>query len=273
MIHGVVFSKDRPLQLMGYLDSLAALGGREQLARTRVVVPALSDDYRQVERELLAIHGVGPSFVEEGERGFDATVRELVAGLPDDEFIFFGCDDVVFLRPFTLAPAPAILNADPELIGVSLRLGLNIKHRPPAQPGSSAMVYKWRWVGAPWHWGYPFELMASVYRAGLVKEVLGAVAQKMRTPNDLEHFGVIAAQQILPGRTPKMAMFNSDNYAAAQDVNMVQAEYRNYAVGGADYAPETLNRLYREGRRLDWTAAFGTSIPDCFLRDMRWRIR
>jgi hypothetical protein len=179
---------------------------------------------------------------------------------------------VIFFRPLALKPVADILAAEPGLIGVSLRLGLNIKHRPPPA-ALDALFYRWRWTNAPWHWGYPFELMASVYTAEVVKAVLAAISQPMRTPNDLENYGVTAARGLFAESRPLMAMFNCSNFAAAQDVNMVQTDYKNAAVGGAAYDPATLSAYYQAGRRLDWAAAFNTTVPDCFLKDSRWRLR
>ncbi len=304
----IVFSKDRPLQLEGYLASLLHCSGLPQTAVTVVYVddPAyapLLAQYPAVDWAPEAARGQG---------GFHATLAHAIAALPDDEPVLFGCDDVVFFNPFDSAKMEAHLRAHPECAGITVRYGSNTDFRGAKliAPGTPAgAVVEWEANGADrppaeakLHRGffaYPFEVMGTAYRAGLVRRMFAVVEAKedvrYRGPNDFEAMGMRMLRakrtgwarrlwQKLRGQTPavgegaqllspvRLAMFNAPSCCAAQDVNRVQDIAQNAVKGGAAEDAETLKRKFLAGWRMQWRHMQGITPPDCFVGMDYWEL-
>jgi hypothetical protein len=256
MIKALVFSKDRPLQLHSYLSSLTKLTSVDE-SDVSIIVPSM-DDYRGVADTFRYVNW----FQEEGG-GFDNVFRKYTESLDDDGFTLFGCDDVVYIRPCGLNMIPMVLNKNPDLIGFSLRLGRNIYPRPMFE--ASGAVLTWAWPGWQSHFGYPFELMASVYRNSLIKEIVAATKSQIKSPNYLESYGVTYCIQNKHADQPKMAMFNTDSYALAFDINRVQHDFQNKFSGTQNESADVLKEKYTQGYLIDWTNAFGIKPQDCFV--------
>jgi hypothetical protein len=265
MIKALIFSKDRPLQLHAYLDSLFGLTNIRQ-EQVSIIVPSL-DDYMAVSKEFPEVVWINEKVIG----GFDLSLREYVnSDLNDDDILLFGCDDVVYIRPCSLAYIPKILE-NKDYLGFSLRLGKNIVPRPLSR--GTGMVFSWPWAGFGSHWGYPFELMASCYRGSLVKEIVNSNKGQMHCPNHLESYGVTYCINKKGSVHPEMAMFNSPNYAVAMDVNRVQHHFQNKFTGSEMQDVEYLKKIFREGKRLDWTELFGIQPQDCFVGNLYWKVK
>jgi hypothetical protein len=259
----VVFSKDRPLQLQAYLQSLLTLAAHPSL-QIYVISPH-SEDYNK----LLSEYDWRVAWLIE-ENGFDATIRKFSESLYDDDIILFGCDDVNYIRPVNLGVITNIMQI-PNILGFSLRLGKNILNRPE-QINDSKVFFEWEWTGKPSHWGYPFELMASAYRGSLIKEIINDNKSQMQCPNHLESHGVNYCINNKRDQ-PYMAMFNTPNYAVAQDVNRVQHHFQNKYDGGEEHDAEYLKTLFRQRKKLDWENLFGIVPNEPFVGRNYWKIK
>jgi len=262
----LLFTKDRPLQCDGYLDSLLALSDVDP-HQISVILPS-RDGYRiTIDEPKYA----GVNWIEESENlGFDGALRKWVENLADDDMVLFGCDDCVFIRPFVSSDAVAFLQSRSKCLAFSLRLGRNIG---PAIPlDGRGAIAEWSWRNQPSHWGYPFELMGTIYRANLVKEITAAHGGMMKCPNHYEDHGNGYCCGNKYHDFPIMAMFDTDNYLVAQDVNRVQDYYLNPVRGGAEHAPDHLNEVYAHGSRLDWRRLTGITPTDLFVADAFWKL-
>jgi hypothetical protein len=198
-------------------------------------------------------------------------LKSIAFGKFDEEdLILFGCDDVVYTRVFNLRSVELILRSllSSQTIGFSLRLGTNIKGCASVPP-DNALFRSWRWRGKPLHFGYPFEIMASVYPARLLREIVSSMPD-IKTPNHLEIAGLQYCRQQMPDS--RLCMFNSHNYAVAQDVNRVQDYYQNEVHGSDEHDAARLLELYRRGGKLDWSNLFGISPADAFVGAQYWKI-
>jgi hypothetical protein len=222
MVQAVVFSKDRPLQLTAYLESLLFCTGLNP-DKIHVIIP---DDsaYRSTVKTHDRVHWHRESLFG----GFGSTLRHVILRhISKNDNVLFGCDDVVFIRQVNLQTAADHLRQCPSVVGFSLRMGANMP-RHPASVGGGNLFYQWHWPNAEWHWGYPFELMASVYRGGLVRHILSASdPDQVRTPNHFENLGVAFVRNSLPSIQPLLTMFKTPSYAVGQDVNRVQHDFTN----------------------------------------------
>lgn len=249
------FSKDRPLQLDGYLRSLRLMldASLPVTVLYRASSAYYAEDYEELKRTYPAV-----AFVPETDFGAQVCDWVQTSQVP---LVLFGCDDVVFYRPLDLRRA-VLAFEDADLLGFSLRLGRNILYsqsrpEPVAPPPFTATgeILKWNWRGADGEWGYPFELDGTVYRRGMLAAVLTAMEQyrartpawDWRHPNLLEMNGnvFIKAMDILPG----MASFPA-SCLIVPTVNRVQDYFQNPLLGRA-YTTQELEELWRRRQIMD----------------------
>ncbi len=139
--------------------------------------------------------------------------------------------------------------------------------------GSNGKFVTWQWHGLGGHWGYPFELMASVYKADLVREIIQAHGDKIKSPNYLESFGTQYCWQTKYISHPYLSRFNADGKAVAQDVNRVQSDFPNQFGGGPEQDANYLLEQYKLGKRLNWNKAYGSKNDDVFVGNRYWKIQ
>lgn len=290
----LVFSKDRPMQLDAYLASLLHFSGLPQSAVT--VLLCHDSSYQPLSDAYPAVNWLTES------TGFHAALEHWTEGLDHDEHVLFGCDDVVYFRELDPAAITRYLAAHPDILGFSLRLGTNIEgaHAITASAGDRNArgntrgdthdgIVTWPVEQHRRHWGYPFELMGTVYRASLVKQVIRG-GGKFRVPNDLEAIGNRMCRSDRSwwlkrfGRwirgyyrdferltsNPRLAMSNGPSYCAAQDVNRVQTVVANSVQGTEQHAAAQLKARFAAGARLDWKRLSGITPSDCFVGQRYW---
>ncbi len=266
MLKVLAFTKDRPLQFEAYLSSLLTLSDI-QPEQISVILPSCGEYTQTISDERFE----GVNWIEESRHGgFDKTFRKWIKELGEDDLVLFGCDDCVFIRPFVTKPIEEYMLLSPESIGFSLRLGQNIEGCPI--DGYSGMIAEYRWEVATSHWSWCFELMSTVYRADLAKEIADTCKQEIKCPNFYESHGVIYCTQYKPNLLPYMGMFNSDSYLVAFDVNRVQDYFENKIQSSQDLNVEHLKDIYNQGRRLYWQNAFNISPKDIFVGDQYWKV-
>lgn len=125
----------------------------------------------------------------------------------------------------------------------------------------------WNWVKNDWHWGYPFELMGSIYHSDLVKKIVSYKPNDpFRCPNDLEGRGDgILRYWEVSSYGVNLVMSHGPSACAAQDVNRVQDYAKNPIHGTPEHSAERLEKLFLEGKRIDWQKIKGIEPKDCFI--------
>lgn len=185
------FSKDRPLQLEAYLNSLF-----------RMCVEPLSVTvlYTCGGRFAAAYNRLGSFFPEVDfvrESDFKGQVLDYLGQVRTPLFMF-GCDDVVFRRTWEPRQIWRAFQDLPGLIGFSLRLGREITFCGTMGRGMSNPRFQrrdpflvWDWCASELDWGYPWELDCTVYSTQFVRDMLTAIRTlDWAHPNKLE--GVVA---------------------------------------------------------------------------------
>jgi hypothetical protein len=252
----IVFSKDRPLQLHGYLTSF--FKHCFEPAVVKVLVQSqpqwFTDAYAQVATEFFQVEWCP-------ERDFRADLDALIG---DAEYTMFGCDDVVFTREWDVDAAFERV----DVLGLSLRLGRHITRdmfgQSLAQP-----VFKDAWwnveqgVG---DWGYPWEVLGTIYQTDFVKRMVARV--QANSPSQLEERG----SRCWPEETPKrtMAMWQHSRLVVPT-VNLVQQEFPNGICGDVPLDVGYLLDCWQHGMRLDVDRYDGMTpaswrIGDFYLR-------
>lgn len=235
----IVFSKDRPMQLHGYLESIIRASGcrEEQIYVLYKEVPPIC--YDKVISSFPRVKWIP-------EEDFGMQVKGLVERA--DDYIVFGCDDVVFTDRFDLQQMEMYLEENERIFGFSLRLGRNIKP-VPKKIKSAGQICSWIWTDNTGHYGYPWELDCTMYRK---KDVLGILQKigKVESPNYLE--SIPEENRAAYIKRPGMASYTGDSKAMVITVNRVQDTHPNQV---DDSKPTDVLSLFiryqYESRKLD----------------------
>lgn len=259
MINTIIFTKNRPMQINATLDSMRFYTNFDAIKEITLIDG--SDEPTPLDNPAGINH-----VMENEEGGFAPCFKEILAGIPDDEIILFCVDDLIwldFFNPHLLL----VLQQYENLIGFSMRLGKNIEgFNPDAEAfqlysRTPVAVAKWGSLGS--HWGYPFEVSCSAYKAKLVKQVV-EYAQQLRLPNDLESAGYYYCQANALDK-PDYAFLNGNARSCCADINRVQDVYQNATKGGEGLTATNLNKMFEAGQRINWANYFGYVPNDCFM--------
>jgi hypothetical protein len=257
VIQLVCFSRNRPLQLHGYLASLFKFVADPELLEVTVLVrsdPEYAAAYAAVAAEFAPVRFVA-------ERHFASDVLALMG---DRDYTCFGCDDVVFVAPIALARILELFDA--RLFAFSLRLGRNVARSmfsgamtPPPMLAAPEPFLLWdlhRAHGCG-DWGYSWELNGTVYPTAIVR----AVIEELRpaSPNLLEAGGggrwSNKTERHLMAAWPRARL-------VVPTVNVVQVDFANPVCGGGRLDPPFLLECWNRGLRMD-IDAFARATYDC----------
>lgn len=245
MLSVICFSKDRPMQLQAYLDSLQHFGAVEPGAISVLAASSSGIDYDLVKQRATAVRWID-------ERSFRDDLLSAVeqAG----PYILFGCDDVVFKHYFDPNEAIALLQRAPEVFGVSLRMGANVDFVPRLHVDGALVSWAWREARGE-YWRYPWEVSATIYRRDTVLALLRDRAD-LTNPNRLEAYiaNAIAAGDI---EVPPRLACPMESCCLTVTVNRVQDEFPNAFDDAKETDPADLFARYRDGWLQDWTALQG----------------
>lgn len=281
MISNIVFTKNRPLQLHAYIESLYRYFSPE-LIQTYIIYKAelFGEEYDQLFRRFSGCIVVR-------EQDFHSDFLRVL-DMVKTKYILFGIDDVVYFDSvdfdvidetfagneqdifgFTLRFSPESLNGGGDVI-TSLSTG-------------GQQVYKINWKhGRTPNTRYPFELCATIYRTSLVKRIVSStmnnnpLAKRLFTPSSapmktlgkvtstrkiLKKFGYFFNPNTLESWNCRWCQNHKDSLpdfiyfqklcASAIQVNMVNTSTKNAVAETNNHTVETLNKKYKQGYALD----------------------
>lgn len=189
-LHGIVFSRDRALQLysllMGYCELV------ENPAPLSVVYRATTPDhdraYGDVE-QLMRFDGLKVKFFRE-EGDFKKSIMTTLSGISVSN-LFFLVDDIVFIRPVNLKLASTI---DPTKYILSLRHSPYLRSSytagsrqyPPQLRASDLApeLYEFDWFEAGNEWSDPWSVDGQILSTAEVKAI--TAVSSFRAPNTYE---------------------------------------------------------------------------------------
>jgi hypothetical protein len=174
----------------------------------------------------------------------------------------FGCDDVVFTRPFSFELALQNLEQNNKLFTFSLRMGRNI-YPHPKEIISTQSSLEWSWVNGYWtHWSFPWELDASIYRVIDVRDIVSSYKVPIHNPNFLE--ANFYQDEVLYSKYRDIMPFMMSSTEAKLlviTVNRVQDTHLNSFDEGVDTDVESLDKKYQQGYRLDYRSLRTKIMP------------
>ncbi len=237
----IVFSKDRPLQLQAYLESLFYYSSIKEDSIYVLYQPTENISYQELIRQYPNIHWVE-------ETNFPADLMTILDEAKD--FILWGCDDVFFKSFFDPTICVKALSQDPKIFGFGLRLGKNIP--PDVEMISRGDYLLCNWTKAPQgYWSYPWEVSTSIYRKSDVMEFI-KLSSNISNPNYFE--GELAAyfEQTKDSNNQKyLACFESSK-TVTLTINRVQETHPNWFDDTDDSSPDNLYQYFIKGYKLNW---------------------
>lgn len=255
----ICFSKNRPLQLHGYLSSLFA-----NIPGTSVIVKVLCSYDDPYASAYTHIANEFPSVTFFQETNFSDNLAKLID--PDIALTCFGCDDVIFIAPVDVTQVTAALS-DTGIVGASFRLGATIQHgmfwQEVRQPNFKQYQGFLRWTipGADADWCYPWDVLGTVYRTDFVLDLWPALIHA-NNPSRFEESGAnqwpnfTLARDYICWPTPRTVI---------PTVNVVQNQFANGIIGQQPLSPEFLLDCWNNGLRID----FQSFVQ---LRTSSWRV-
>ena len=281
---GIVFSRNRAVQLDGTLRSFLLNCQDPEEAQLNVIYKATDSLYEQQYQQLMHdysefnfIHFVkqmdfrqdllgllleytmgrpigilNKSFLRLG--AYFGPINKHVFAINEPGYVLFLVDDNIFVRKFTLRDVRDALDVHRDAIGFSLRLGTNINYCYPLNRAQSIPAYsqlenhmlKFNWTASDCDFGYPLEVSSSVYRLDELFPLLCSLP--FENPNQLEE--KMAALAIrLRGIKPYLLCYDV-SVAFCNPINIVQTVGENRAGSSAEYSSESLAKSFDQGSRI-----------------------
>ena len=294
LVSNIVFTKNRPLQLEGYLDSLYKYFPVE-LIQTYILykLELFDEEYKLLFQKY-------PSCVVVRENDFYTNFLKILSQI-NTKYILFGIDDVVYFDAVSFDVIEKCFNESPgDIFGFSLRHSVEMIRdsdviKELSMSGQPVLKFSWK-EGKTDLTSYPFELCATVYPTALVKRIINSVInnnpviKKLFSPSSalikalgrtklkrkvLKHFGYFFSPNTLESWNCRWCQNHSDQLpsflyfqklcASAIQVNLVNTSTVNITNGSADYTIEALAQKYKQGYRLDidYIANNKPTGPDC----------
>ncbi len=251
---GLIFSKDRAMQLRAALESLH-LHCADIQQMDMVVLYVVSDVRHREQYQALARIFPGVRFLEQTD--FRGQTLSIVEG---HRYVLFLVDDNIFVRSFRLGDMIETLDGETDAIGFSLRLGTNTCHcytldTPQKLPSFQEVrpgILKYAWTEAQHDFGYPLEVSSSLFRAADVLRWLHDIP--FGTPNELE--ARLDRNKRRYDVMPALLTYQT-SVTFCNPVNVVQNKYANRHGVEHGYTSDELACRFARGQAIDVEAYKG----------------
>jgi len=281
LITNIVFTKNRPLQLDAYLESLYRYFPTERIQTHIIYKPELfSEQYESLFKKY-------PDCKIVRENDFHTDCLSII-NQAETKYILFGIDDVVFFDSVDLDIIDQTFQEHKnDIFAFTLRFSpeslINSKDIIDDFTVGNQKVFRLNWKkGQTPHSRYPFELCCTIYQTGLVQKIISnvmnnnPVIKKFFSPDSalikglratkfarkiVKSFGYFFSPNTLeswncrwcqnhPAELPSQLYFQKLGAIAIQ-VNIVNTSTDNTFDGGSGHTVETLNDKYKQGYRFD----------------------
>jgi hypothetical protein len=240
LLNVICFSKDRPLQLEAFIDSLGHFSGLPDSAISVIYACSPEISYDTLIKRRPDVDWIA-------ETDFQADLMAAVERAGD--YVLLGCDDVVFKEYFDLNRGIELLATSEDVFGFTLRLGTNIRFMPSFERSDDLLVWDWSAAKGS-YWRYCWEVSATLYRKAFVLDYLKS-RDDLSNPN---RFEASLAKEIEEGKQsvpPKLASF-AKGCTVTVTVNRVQDEFPNEYDDEKDTEIVELYKQYEDGYLFDW---------------------
>ncbi|MEN9306147.1 MAG: hypothetical protein RL173_79 [Fibrobacterota bacterium] len=263
-VTGIVFSRDRAMQLHALLESWFA---NARGAARMVVLWTVSDHEHEASyRELAAHWGDKVEWVRETD--FRADLSRLVES-DASSHLFFLTDDGIVLRPFDLSDA---LLPDPGRRVFSLChapdldwcfiLGKSQRVPPLRRFGQNLLAWNWTEGETGTDWNFPLSVDGKFFS----RQEMSLLVRDLpfRNPNTFEQ----ALQVFQPLFAGREGVCFSQAALVNVPCNAVQTQFDNPVTGA--HSTTELNARWREGKRIAWEDFQNLSPREAEVRNFRF---
>ncbi|WP_209125699.1 hypothetical protein [Alkalihalobacillus sp. BA299] len=247
---GVIFSKDRPMQLEACLRSFY-LHCQDYNQVNLMVLYITSNHEFESQYEQLIKQYPNVTFIKEVN-----FKQQLLSCIRDYANTLFLVDDTLFVRSFLIQNLNGCLIQHQDALGFSLRLGENTTYcymldKPQKLPRfieNEHNVFKYNWTIAEYDFQYSLEVSSSLYRNTDIIPLLQK--SPFQNPNSLE--AQLSGQRKTFLNNRKFLLCPKHSISFSAPINLVQNQFKGNRVGGKkQYSANELSRLFKEGYRID----------------------
>ncbi len=246
-IVGLLFSKDRAMQLDATLRSLAMHCCDMQNIDVKVIFVA-SDVCNEQQYQELANTYSNIEFIRQLD--FES---QVLSSMVSYEYVLFLVDDNIFVKNFSINNIVESLSGNLDALGFSLRLGTNTNYCYPLRVDQQLPLFtkidheflKFDWTTAQYDFGYPLEVSSSVFR---VLDIMNLVQHHFTNPNTLE--ASLDAQKIAFYHKPFL-LCNLYSCTFCNPVNKVQNTFNNRTSEVFYYSIDNLKEMFIRGHRIN----------------------
>lgn len=257
---GIVFSKDRPLQLEALLNSYDQyVEGKSPLY---VLYTVSNGEYEKAYNEIIKLYS-SMNFIK--EKNFREDLVSLLKAIHTDK-LFFLVDDILFIRKFDLRK---LTDLNTKEFIPSLRMGRNITYsfmkkkkivQPEIYTDRKNLIY-WNWSINNSYWSYPISVDGHIFSKIEIEIAIKNI--KFSAPNSLEW----QLQSFNRYFSRKKGCSFENSVIVNLPWNKVQTENSNDM--GEITTQELLN-LWNQGKRLDIEHYLNQTYDSAhFLTEMR----
>lgn len=254
MIDSLVFSRNRPLQLHCLLSSLKEYSNipNEKIK----VLHRYDEEYAESLSEVKDYHR-NVKFIEETD--FETQVKDYLKS--GEQHCTFFVDDIVVKDQVDFSIPCRVLEANPDILCFSLRLGLHLTDCYPTNSKQTvpngminSQLFVWGWKGSSHDWGYPLSVDGHVFRRS---ELEGWSSHlRFKNPNQFE-----SALQEIPQifAIPQGMICHVNSKIFNNPLNRVQDEFKNRVE--TSITTQDLNKIWLSGKEIDYNVFRGWPNP------------
>lgn len=303
MMHCIVFSKDRAMQVHATLQSFFAHCKEADDLRVTILYKCSSEQHARQYLELAQLWGSHTNVVFTRQSHFRRDVVRILSPFRKGSLryrfsltatmiparmirfiskyqplkgevgkVLFLVDDTIFTADFSIANIEKTLDNNRDALGFSLRLGKNTRYcymmdRKQPQPEFTSPadgILKFNWTKSELDFAYPLEVSSSIYRLAELFPLLLRV--NFNNPNYLEGGLVRFVGQFVASH-PMLLCYDT-SVAFCNPVNLVQTVSLNNRVSSnKKYTVDELAALFDSGWVIN-TRSFGHVIPESCHQEM-----
>lgn len=252
----VIFSKDRPMQLLGLLESLKEFS--HPFIKPHIIYNAKNAEYEHAYQALFAANSnLIESFHNDSAKGFKQSLVDILESL-NSHLITFFVDDILFKEKIDWEK---VTKFNTKKIVPSLRMGTNLRRcytandsqmLPPLKKMGD--YYAWFWSEGEHDWNYPLSVDGNIFSR---EEFLNMIkALSFKAPNTME----LKLQLFKSQFTSRIGICFENNIIVNNPINIVQTEFFN--LHGNIHQDQLLD-WWNEGKRIDFMKYKGVKTISC----------
>lgn len=254
-VFSVIFSKDRAMQLDGFLASY--FENVENYSPVKVLFYTSNEAHQKSYQDLKKIYSNLPvEFI--AESNFRNNLIDVLEKSPQDRVVFY-VDDMLFSQKINYN---CLKDIDPLQDIVSLSRGKDLNYSTvlakklevPSFTKISENLYRFKWdeINEFSDWTYPIGV--SGYMFSRLEFIAMMKATHFKAPNSLEH----NLQQFLPYFTNRGGICLENVATPCIHTNLTQTEGYNNVLG--HFSLEELLDLWNENKRIDYKEFVGLEV-------------